>query len=91
MKINGYAVPVVPLALVAAIFTGAVAYGVQKEKVDAHDKRIEQLEKTPLKVWQIDKRQAEMQKEMEALTREQRDFRQTTVKALDRILRKLDR
>ena len=88
MKINGL---VVPGALLIAIVVGAVAYGQQKEKVEAHDKRIEQLEKTPLKIWAIDKRTSVMQEKIEVLTREQRDFRQTTVKALDRILRKLDR
>lgn len=87
MKINGI---VVPIALVVAIVAGAVAYGEQRSTVDDHDRRIGELEKTPLKVQAIDKSQAVMQKEVEALVREQRTFRDQTVKALDRILRKLD-
>ncbi len=87
MKINGV---VVPIALVVAIIAGAVAYGEQKSTVNDHDRRIGELEKTPLKVQAIDKSQAVMQKEVEALAREQRTFRDQTVKALDRILRKLD-
>jgi predicted transcriptional regulator len=87
MKINGYAVPV---ALGIAIVTGAVAYGVQKKTVEDNAKRIEQLEKTPLKVWEIDKRTSVMKEKIENLTREQRAYREQTVRALDHILRKLD-
>ncbi len=87
MKING---GVVPIALVVAIIAGAVAYGEQKSTVNDHDRRIGELEKTPLKVQAIDKRQAVMQKDVEALAREQRTFREGTERALDRILRKLD-
>ena len=53
MKINGYAIPAVPIALVVAVFVGAVAYGQQKERVDNNATRIEELEKTPLKVWEL--------------------------------------
>ena len=87
MKING---AFVPWALGIAIIVGAVAYGEQKSTVNDHDRRIGQLEKTPLKVQEIDKRQAVMQKGIEALVREQRAFRDQTVRSLDRILRKLD-
>jgi len=88
MKINNSYV--VPLTLVAAIIAGAVAYGEQKSTVNDHDRRIGELEKTPLKVQEIDKRQAIIQKDIEALTREQRAYRDQTVQTLDRILRKLD-
>ena len=87
MKINGLAVPVV---LVVAIVAGAVAYGEQSSTVNDHDRRIGLLEKTPLKVQEIDKRQAVMQRDVEALILEQRTFRRETVKSLDRILKKLD-
>lgn len=87
MKINGY---VFPAALAIAVVIGAIAYGEQKSTVNDHDRRIEQLEKTPLKVQEIDKSQAVMQRDIKALTREQRIFRQQTVKTLDRILRKLN-
>ena len=91
MKINGLVVPAVTaLALLGAVITGAIAYGQQKERVNDHDRRIGQLEQTPLRVQKIDKATAVMKEKIEALTREQRDFRSTTVKALDRILRKLD-
>jgi len=90
MKINGYAIPVIPIALVAAVITGAVAYGQQKEKVDNNSTRIEELEKTPLKVWEIAKDQAVMQKDLDALNQKQEVFRDATIKSLDRILRKLD-
>ena len=91
MKINGLVVPAVTaLALLGAVITGAIAYGQQKERVNDHDRRIGQLEQTPLQVQKIDKATAVMKEKIEALTREQRDFRSTTVKALDRILRKLD-
>ena len=89
MKINNGLV--IPGALALAIFTGAVTLGMQIKTVEEHGERIEKLEQTPLKVWAIDKRTSVMQEKIEALTREQRDFRQTMVKALDRILRKLDR
>lgn len=87
MKINGLAVPIV---LVVAIVAGAVAYGEQKSTVNSHDRRIGQLERVPLKVQEIDKRQAVMQRDIEALVREQRSYRQQTVLTLDHILRKLD-
>jgi len=87
MKINGIVIPVV---LVVAIIAGAVAYGEQKSTVNDHDRRIGELEKTPLKVQAIDKSQAVMQKDIEALTRAQEVFRDQTVRSLDRILRKLD-
>lgn len=88
MKINNGIV--IPAVLVVAIIAGAVAYGEQKSTVGDHARRIDQLEKTPLKVQAIDKRQAVMQRDVEALVREQRTFRDQTVKTLDRILRKLD-
>ena len=87
MKINGW---VVPGALAVAIVTGAVGYGQQREAVKNHGDRIEQLEKTPFVVSEIDKRSAVMKEKIEALTREQRTFRDQTVRTLDRILRKLD-
>jgi len=87
MKINGV---IVPIALGVAVVTGAIAYGEQKSTVNDHDRRIEELEKTPLKVQSIDKAQAVIQKDIEALTREQRSFRDQTVRTLDRIIRKLD-
>ena len=87
MKFNG---AVVPIALVLAIGVGVYGYGQQSERVEGHGKRIKQLEKTPLKIWEIDKRTAVMQEKIEALTREQRIFRDQTEKSLDRILRKLD-
>ena len=87
MKFNG---AVVPVALLLAVLTGAYGYGQQSERVDGHDDRIKKLEQTPLRVQKIDKATAVMKEKIEALTREQRDFRSTTVKALDRILRKLD-
>ena len=43
----------------------------------------------PLQVQKIDKATAVMKEKIEALAREQRDFRSTTVKALDRILDEL--
>ena len=88
MKINnGF---IFPAALIVAIVAGAIAYGEQKSTVLDHDRRIGELEKTPLKVQAIDKRQAVMQKDIETLTREQRSYREQTVRTLDRILRKLD-
>ena len=90
MKINGYTIPAVPIALVVAVVVGAVAYGEQQSTVDNHGERIDRLEQTPLKVWEIDTRTAVMQEKSEALTREQRIFRDQTEKSLDRILRKLD-
>ena len=87
MKINGIMVPV---ALALAVIAGAIAYGEQKSTVKEHDRRIGELEKTPLKVQEIDKRQVGMQRDIEALTREQRVFRDQTVRSLDRILKKLD-
>ncbi len=87
MKINGY---VVPGTLAIAIIVGAVAYGEQSSTVSDHDRRIETLEKTPLKVWEIDKRQVGMNAKIEALTRAQETFRDQTERSLDRILRKLD-
>ena len=87
MKINGY---VFPGALVLAILAGVYGYGQQSETVDAHDRRIEQLEKTPLKVQVIAENQAGMKVKIEALAREQRTFRDNTQRTLGRILRKLD-
>ena len=88
MKINNSYV--VPLTLVATIIAGAVAYGEQKSTVNDHDRRIGELEKTPLKVQEIDKRQAVIQRDIESLVREQRTYREQTVRTLDHILRKLD-
>ena len=90
MKINGHAIPAVPIALVVAIVAGAMAYGEQSSTVDNHGDRIEQLEKTPLKVWEIDTRTSLMQQKIETLTNDQKRFRSQTEKSLDRILRKLD-
>ena len=87
MKINGY---VFPGVLALAIIGGAIAYGEQKSTVNDHDRRIELLEKTPLKVWEIDKRTVVMQEKIEAMRREQRTFQTQAEKQLDRILRKLD-
>ena len=87
MKING---AVVPWALGIAIVLGAVAYGQQRETVNDHDRRIGQLEKTPLKVQAIAEHQAGMKEKIEALARAQETFRDQTVRSLGRILRKLD-
>ncbi len=87
MKINGY---VFPGALALAIIAGAIAYGEQKSTVNDHDRRIGQLEQTPLKVQEIDKRQVGMNAKIEALTRAQEIFRDQTERTLDRILGKLD-
>ncbi len=74
------------LALIATIATGFVTYGAQGEKVEnnkeriaENKKRIEQVEKATLKMYEIDKKQAVMNGAMEEQT-----------KTLDRILKKLD-
>jgi len=87
MKLNGY---VVPVALGLAILGGAYGYGQQSKTIENLGERVETLEKTPLKVWEIDKRTSVMKEKIEALTREQRTYRQQTSRSLDRILRKLD-
>ncbi len=87
MKINGY---IFPIALGVAVITGAIAYGEQKATVNDHDRRIETLEQTPLKVQAIEKSQVGMQRDIEAMRREQQTSQAHVQRQLDRILRKLD-
>ncbi len=87
MKINGY---VFPVALALAVLAGAYGYGQQSERVDDNNRRIEALEKTPLKVQEIDKSQAVMGAEIKAMRQEQQVFQAHAQRQLDRILRKLD-
>ncbi len=87
MKINGMAVPA---AFIAIVLAGAIAWGDQHATVGDHDRRIEDLEKTPLAIQGIEKDVMAIQKDVGALQREQRTFSRHAEKQLDRILRKLD-
>ena len=86
-KLNGTLIAIcTALMLVATIATGFIAYGAQGEKVEnnkeriaENKKRIEQVEKATLKMYEIDKKQAVLNTEVKAQT-----------KILERILKKLD-
>lgn len=82
---------VIPATLALSILGTAVATGVGWGQMST---RVENLEKDIIrqgnvqeKIGEIDKKQGILTVKIENLTREQREFRKDTKKALDRILR----
>lgn len=87
MNSRGLAIPLtLAISIVSVAAMGGMGWGQMKHRMETLEDKVKSQGSVQEKIVEIDKKQSVLAEKIENLTREQREFRQDTRQALDRIL-----
>lgn len=88
MNTRGFVIPItLALSILGIAAVGGVGWGQIKSRVGTLESEVKRQSNVQEKIGEIDKKQGVLAEKIENLTREQREFRRDTKRALARILR----